>query len=95
MSRKNQYVNEFKEQVTQLAQVMSGVSELVDTYFDRGYNGGGSDEIVDADISSTGLTASDIVDLVTLGQQLGNLQHNSIVIQGDYGATINVARTDF
>ena len=53
------------------------------------------DEITDADVSSTGLTAADVGNLVTMGQQLKNFRDNSAVTTGDYGATMNKARTDF
>lgn len=94
MSKKNEFVNEFKLQATSLAQIIARCEELEDIYFDRGYNSGGADAITDADISSTGLTAAQVGSLITLGQQIVNFRDNAAVTTGDYGATLNVARND-
>jgi len=95
MSKKNQFVNEFKTQLTLLAQVTEKTSALSAAYFQREYNSGGADVITDEDISSTGMTAADVVSQITLAQQLVNFRDNQAVLTGDYGSTMNRARTDF
>ena len=95
MSKKNELVNALRDVATRVAQAINDSDDHVATYFDRTYNSGGADAITDADISSTGLTATQAGNLVTMFQQLLNFRDNAAVTQADYGATMNLARTDF
>ncbi|KKM15061.1 hypothetical protein LCGC14_1699840 [marine sediment metagenome] len=79
---------------TALAQVADRLTNLETVYFDRGYNSGGTNPIVDGDIVSLNITAADLAALVTLAQQLNNFLDNLAVATGDYDATLNAVRTD-
>jgi hypothetical protein len=68
------------------------LANLETVYFDRGYNGGGSNPITDGDASP--LTAANYAALITLIQQLNNFLGNSAVTPADYDATLNTIRTD-
>lgn len=95
MADKNTFVQKFQDSATKLAQVANEFDDLMSVYFDRGYNGGGADELVDGDIS-TGLniTAADVAAGVTLAQQLANFLDNTAVVTGDYDSTLNKLRVD-
>ena len=54
---------------------------------------GGSNQIVDADVSSLDIKAADVASGITLGQQLANFLANSAVTTGNYQATVNALRT--
>ena len=47
-----------RELATALALQMNDLAAWRDTYWDRTYNAGGADEIVDADVEATGVTAA-------------------------------------
>lgn len=95
MADKNTFVQRFQDASTRLAQVANEFDDLVSVYFDRGYNSGGSDELLDADIpAGLGITAADVTAGVTLAQQLGNFLNNAAVSTGDYDVTLNKLRTD-
>jgi hypothetical protein len=79
---------------TTLAQVADKLANLESVYFDRGYNGGGSDPIADVDVESLGITAADLAALITLIQQFNNFLGNVAVTSGDYDATLNTIRND-
>ena len=70
--------------------------EAMDTvYFDRGYNSGGGDPIVDGDVSELDLTAADLAGMVTIAQQFRNFLNNLSVTAGDYNSTVSNTRSDF
>lgn len=95
MADKSTYVRKLMDAATRLSQVANEFGDLVSVYFDRGYNSGGSDELVDGDIASgLGITAVDVGNGVTLAQQLDNFLNNASVSTGDYDATLNKLRTD-
>ena len=94
MAEKLTFAGEAQSQATTLAQVGEGLAAVVDVYFDRGYNGGGSNPISDVDIASLGITAAQLGDVVTLAQQLANFLGNAAVATADYGSTLNQVRTD-
>jgi hypothetical protein len=74
--------------------VSDRLANLETVYFDRGYNGGGSNPITDEDLTSLGYTAANLANLITLIQQLNNFLGNSAVTSGDYDATLNAVRND-
>jgi hypothetical protein len=76
-------------------QVMDKVSVIDSSYFDNGYDGGGSDPIVDTpDLDNfNGITAAEIASVITAFQQLNNFFQNAAVTQGDYSVTLNAVRT--
>ena len=57
-----------------IAATFSNLSDDViawrNVYWDRAYNGGGADAIVDADVVVTGVTAADITGMITFADAL-------------------------
>ncbi len=94
MSRKTDFGEEAQTNSTSLAQVISALNSLAEVYFDRGYNSGGADEIVDGDLEALGITAADLASTVTLAQQLENFAAGDAVSPADYNATLNKMRVD-
>lgn len=94
MSAKNDFVKHLQRRMTVLAQEAEVAGPLSKFYSDNGYNSGGSDPIVDADISSTTLTAVEVASIITLLDQFDNFQGNVAVTTGDYKSTMNKARID-
>jgi len=94
MSEKNDFVHYLQEKMTALAQISEIAAPMDKFYNDKGFPSGGADPIIDADITSTGMTAVEVLAVITLLQQLDNFQGNSAVTQGDYKSTMNKARLD-
>lgn len=94
MATKLTFGEQSQNDATTLAQVADKLTNLETVYFDRGYNSGGSNPIVDGDIVSLNITAADLGALITLIQQLNNFLGNVAVTTGDYDATLNTVRTD-
>lgn len=94
MSTKSEFAEELQENATLMAQLAERMVSLEATYFDRGYNGGGSDPIIDGDVSSFGITAANVSSWITLAQQFANFRDNSAVTTGDYDSTLNAIRND-
>ena len=94
MATKLTFGEQSQGEATALAQVADRLTNLETVYFDRGYNSGGTNPIVDGDIVSLNITAADLAALVTLAQQLNNFLGNLAVATGDYDATLNTVRTD-
>lgn len=92
--KKSNYINQLLITVTAIAQSMSNAETLVNAYFDCGYNGGGSNEIIEDDLVDTGLGPAQIVSAITLFQQLQAFRSSQAVTVGDYDATLNQLRQD-
>lgn len=93
MTSKLDFAQNIQNFNTQLAELFKDAPDLEGVYFDRGYNGGGSDPITDSDLTGLGITAAQLGDGITLLQQLQNFAQNNAVTQGDYSATVNTLRT--
>jgi hypothetical protein len=91
---KTQFVNNIQILANQLESARVLADEIATAYFKMGFNGGGSNPIVDADVTGNGLTAAKVSNLVTLAQQLGNFFGNAAVTQADYRATLDQTRTN-
>lgn len=90
------FTNKLREFATMKAQTIQLAEDIHKAFFDRGFNSGGSNEILDTDIlDHTGLTAADVTAGITLCEQEKNFGNNTAVVQGDYKATINLLRKDF
>lgn len=87
------YVNRLISNVNQLAKVMDTASDLNAMYFDLGYNGGGANQITDEDIASLGLTAADVVNIITLMQNYDEFTAGTNPINAVYRVTINKTRS--
>lgn len=95
MSKKEDYVAAVQEISTVLAKAGPQFQWLFETFFDRGYNGGGVNPLIDADIpAELGITAADIAAFITLAEQMGNFLGNQPVFQSDYGFALNRLRVD-
>ena len=94
MATKLTFGEQSQNDATTLAQVADRLANLETVYFDRGYNSGGTNPIVDGDIVSLNITAANLAALVTLTQQLNNFLGNLAVATDDYDATLNTVRTD-
>lgn len=94
MASKLTFTQDAQDFSTRLAALFAEAPDLEGVYFDRGYNGGGSDPIVDGDIAGLGVTAAQVTAFITMIQQLQNFAGNSAVTSGDYSATVNAMRTD-
>ena len=58
MADKVTFANKAQETATKLAQAVDAANDLETVYFDRGYNVGGTNLIVDLDIIGLGITAA-------------------------------------
>lgn len=94
MSAKTSFIQQTQEVSNALSKASNDIVDLVETYFDRGYNSGGAAAITDGDASAFGLTAANVGSFITMAQQLTNFFTNQTVTEADYDATLNVMRTD-
>jgi len=94
MATKLTWAGQAQAKATTLAQVADELADLETVYFDRGYDGGGSNPITNDDVVSLNITTANLAALVTLIQQFNNFLGNSAVTPGDYDATLNTVRTD-
>lgn len=95
MTKKADFIAAAQELSTVLAKAGPQFNYLFETFFDRGYNGGGADEIVDADVpAELQITAADIGAFITLAENVGKFLNNQVAFQSDYQATLNRLRVD-
>lgn len=59
-----------RELATALSLQMNDLAAWRNVYWDRTYNAGAADELTDADVAETGVTAADITGLVTFADAL-------------------------
>jgi hypothetical protein len=64
------YAQRGREIATALALLMNDLSAWRNTYWDRTYNASGADELTDADIAETGVSAADVTGLTTFADGL-------------------------
>lgn len=93
-TKKIQFLQRIQAEATSIIQAIEGIKTTTDIYFDRGYNSGGANELIDADIVGYDVVAADITNFITLAQQLDNFANNGAVSTGDYAANLNKLRTD-
>ena len=94
MAKKNNFTIKLISVSTILSQAINDAADCVTVYFDRGYDGAGSDPIVDDDITAQGVTAAQVTSVITAFQQLANYADNAAVKQGDYNSSLNAVRED-
>lgn len=90
--QKTEFVDEVLRLNRSCLELMEKLPEIEGAYFDKTWNSGGGDEIVDADVSDRSVTASDIGSFITMAQQLNKFFSNQAVTQGDYASTVNKLR---
>jgi len=91
---KTTYAGQIQTTAAAIAAAIDRATDLRSIYFDRGYNSGGANVIIDGDVSELGITADAITNFITLAEQLQNFADNQTVTSGDYDATLNMLRTD-
>lgn len=94
MARKLLFVQNVQGKIGILAKAADELKNLYDMYFDRGYNSGGANEIVDGDITATEITAADLGAAVTFIENLDKLLNNQDPANSDYDSTLNKVRSD-
>ena len=67
---KTTFTQRGRELATALALQMNDLAAWRNTYWDRTYNAGGADEITDANVEASGVSATDITGLVTFADAL-------------------------
>lgn len=86
------FVRDSAELNQKIVEVMEGVADLSSVYYDNGFDGAGSDPIVDDDITDSDLTAAQVTDFVTMLDQLAKFFNNQAVTAADYSVTANIVR---
>ena len=94
MSTKTKFTGQAISIADAMAKTANDLADLTDVYFDRGYDSGGSDPIVDGDITDLNKTAAEVALMITLAQQFANFVNNSAVTTGDYDSTLSAMRQD-
>lgn len=91
-TQKERFADRVLEMNAHLVALLDDLPELSGTYFDNTWNSGGADVIVDGDVSSRNITASQIGNFITMADQLVNFFSNSAVTQADYAVSVNALR---
>jgi hypothetical protein len=91
---KERFASRMIKAVTDLARIHNDMRDLFQVYFVRGYNSGGGDTIIDADVASAGLTAAELASAITLAENLPKFLTGQASFTSDYSATIANIRND-
>lgn len=73
MANKQQYARQAQQMAATFSALADDISALQAIYFDRGYNNGdpaGADPLTDADVEALGITAADVVGMITFAGAL-------------------------
>lgn len=70
MSNKTHYARRAQDMAGIFSNLSDDILALQAIYFDRGYNSGGADELLDADVESLGVTSADVVGMITFAGAL-------------------------
>ena len=70
MANKQHYARQAQQMAASFSALADDISALQAIYFDRGYNSGGADELTDADVEALGITAADVVGMITFAGAL-------------------------
>ena len=89
-AKKVAFIRHLIRRMQELDTIFDEAPDIESEYFDLGYNVGGANPIVDADVTTYVLTATDIGNAITLIQQCKNMESGAAVTTGNYGATTNV-----
>jgi hypothetical protein len=93
MATKIVFTQQMQAAATKMAQVSDDLIDLRTIYFDRGYNSGAG-SIVDDDISALNVSASHVVNMITMIENLDKFLNASAITEADYDSTVNQMRTD-
>ena len=70
MSNKTRYASRAQDMAAIFSSLSDDIASLQAIYFDRGYGSGGADELTDADVEALGITAADVVGMITFAGAL-------------------------
>ena len=70
MSNKSQYARRAQDMAAIFSSLSDDIAALQAVWFDRAYNGGGADELTDADVEALGITAADVTGMITFAGAL-------------------------
>ena len=70
MSNKTRYASRAQDMAAIFSNLSDDIASLQAIYFDRGYGSGGADELTDADVEALGITAADVVGMITFAGAL-------------------------
>ena len=70
MSDKLQYARRARDMAAIFSKLSDDILSLQNVYFDRGYNDGGDDELIDADVEAAGVSAVDVTGMITFAGAL-------------------------
>lgn len=91
---KARFIRKMQDSATLLARVLNEMHDMFVTSQARGYYSGGPDEIEDADIADTGVTASEAFSGLTLCENLPKFIDNASPFAADYRPIVSQLRTD-
>ena len=70
MANKQHYSRQAQQMAASFAALADDIIALQAIYFDRGYNSGGADELLDADVESLGIDAGAVTGMITFAGAL-------------------------
>lgn len=70
MANKQHYARQAQQMAASFSALADDIVSLESIWWDRGYNSGGADELTDADVESLGITAADVVGMITFAGAL-------------------------
>lgn len=70
MSDKVQYTRRARDMASIFSSLTDDIIALRNVYWDRGYNSGGTDPLIDADVESLGVTTADVTGMITFADAL-------------------------
>jgi hypothetical protein len=91
---KSRFVRKMQDSATLLARCVAEQQALFAVYFARGYNSGGGDPIIDADITETNVTAVEVGAGITMAENLPKFAAGQAVFQSEYNLTLAKLRVD-
>lgn len=92
MSEKQDVAVLARQYATQMKAIANQMRSINEFYFNNSFHSGGDNAIVDADIVSTGITASELGDFVNFTNQVANLLGNAAVTQSAWGVVLDKVR---
>lgn len=70
MGNKTNYVRRGQEMAGTFSNLADDILAFRDIWWDRAYNSGGTAELIDADVATLGVTASDVTGMITFADAL-------------------------
>lgn len=70
MANKQHYSRQAQQMAASFSALADDIGALQAIYFDRGYNSGGADELLDADVESLGIDAAAVTGMITFAGAL-------------------------